>query len=158
MISDGIVPTVKHGGRSTMVWRCIGANSVGDLIKIEEILKKEQYLSILRDHAMWEAINRAKFYFHAWQRSQAYCKGFAKTICNIIEQSDESKMTHWPPQSVDLNPIENIWDESDRKIREVRPKSQNDLWNKLQDAWSQIVSEKNRKINKTDGEISRTNN
>ena len=48
-----------------MVWGCIGANSVGDLIKIDGILMKEQYLSILRDHTIWEAINRPKFYLRA---------------------------------------------------------------------------------------------
>ena len=40
MIPDCIVLTVKRGGRLIMIWGCIGANSVGDLIKIEGILKK----------------------------------------------------------------------------------------------------------------------
>ena len=40
MIPDCIVAIVKHGGRSIMAWGCIGTYSVGDLIKIEEILKK----------------------------------------------------------------------------------------------------------------------
>ena len=60
-----------------MIWGCIGANSIGDLIKIEGILKKEQYLSILRDHAIpsGRRLTGQKFYFHARQRSQARCKG-----------------------------------------------------------------------------------
>ena len=63
-----------------------------------------------------------------------------------LEQSDESKIMHWPPQSADLNPIEKIWDELDRKIREVCPKPQNDLWNKLQYACNQIVPETIEKL------------
>ena len=39
------------------------------------------------------------------------------------------------------------------------PKFQNDLWNKLQNAWNQIVPETIIiKTNKTDDEISRTSN
>ena len=79
-----------------------------------------------------------------------------KNYLQHLEQSDESKIMHWPPQSPDLNQIEMIWDELNRKIREVCPKSQNDLWNKLQYAWNSTRN--NRKTNKTDGEISRTNN
>ena len=41
MIPNRIAPIVKHGGRLIMIWECIGANSVGYLIKIAEILKKE---------------------------------------------------------------------------------------------------------------------
>ena len=67
MISDRIVPTVKHRERTIMIWGSTGANSVGDLIKIEGILKKEQYLSILRDHAIpsGRLLIGQKFYFHA---------------------------------------------------------------------------------------------
>jgi transposase len=29
----------------------------------------------------------------------------------------------WPPQSSDLNPIEMVWDELDRRVREKKPTS-----------------------------------
>ena len=32
---NNILPTVKHGGKSVMVWRSMGANSVGNLHSIE---------------------------------------------------------------------------------------------------------------------------
>ena len=48
---DCIVPTVKHGGRSVMVWDCFSHAGVGQLKKIEGIMKKEQYHSILQRRA-----------------------------------------------------------------------------------------------------------
>ena len=41
MMTVCIVPTVKHGGGSIMLWRCLGNERVGDLIKINGIMKKE---------------------------------------------------------------------------------------------------------------------
>lgn len=50
--SECITPNVKHGGGSLMVWGCFSHAGVGQLIKIEGILKKEQYHSILQRHAI----------------------------------------------------------------------------------------------------------
>ena len=43
----------------------------------------------------------------------------------------------WPVQSPDLNPIKNLWDELDRKVRKHKPlpKNQDDLWQILQEEW-----------------------
>ncbi|KAK4006780.1 hypothetical protein OUZ56_011938 [Daphnia magna] len=44
----------------------------------------------------------------------------------------------WPPQSPDLNPIEQIWDHVDSKIRKMCNTSKNSLWVDLQTAWDDI--------------------
>ena len=52
MIPKCLVPTIKHGGGSVMVWGCFSSAGVGDLVKIEGIMKKEQYKTILENNAI----------------------------------------------------------------------------------------------------------
>ena len=44
----------------------------------------------------------------------------------------------WPPQSPDLNPIEMVWDEMDRRVKAKGPTSAQHLWELLQDCWKTI--------------------
>ena len=52
----------------------------------------------------------------------------------------DTQMT-WPPQSLDLNPIEMIWDELDRRVKEKQPTSVQHMWELLQDCWKSIPGE-----------------
>ena len=47
----------------------------------------------------------------------------------------------WPPQSPDLNQIEMVWDESDRRVKEKQPTSDQHMWELLQDCWKSIPGE-----------------
>ena len=47
-----IVPTVKHGGGSVMIWGCFEGSTAGNLIKIKGILVKERYKQILQRHVI----------------------------------------------------------------------------------------------------------
>uniref|UniRef100_A0A4W5N7G5 Tc1-like transposase DDE domain-containing protein n=1 Tax=Hucho hucho TaxID=62062 RepID=A0A4W5N7G5_9TELE len=52
------------------------------------------------------------------QHTSGLCKGYlTKDIDGVLNQ-----MT-WPPQSPDLNPIEMVWDELDRRVKEKQPTS-----------------------------------
>lgn len=45
-----LVSTVKHGGGGVMVWGCMAASGVGELVFIDEIMDKKVYLNILKEN------------------------------------------------------------------------------------------------------------
>lgn len=51
------IPTVKYGGGSIMLWGCFAAEGTGALHKIEGIMRKENYVDILKQHLKTSARN-----------------------------------------------------------------------------------------------------
>lgn len=137
-----IVPTVKHGGGSVMIWRCFAGTSVGDLVKIDGILRKEGYKNILQHNVVPSGLRLVgeKFTFQHDNDPKHTAK-----ICRdyLHEKEEEGSLTvmEWPPQSPDLNPIELLWDELDRKVKTVAPTSAAVLWTLLQQEWATISEE-----------------
>ncbi|KAJ8866441.1 hypothetical protein PR048_032284 [Dryococelus australis] len=60
----------------------------------------------------------------------------------VVRQQQCSPMD-WPAQSPDLNPIEHLWDELDRRVRarQARPKSIAQLMEWLQEEWRRIPAD-----------------
>lgn len=50
--NECLLPTVKHGGGSIMVWGAISAPGTGDLVKIDGIIDKKVYQNILVRHGV----------------------------------------------------------------------------------------------------------
>uniref|UniRef100_A0A4W5PDF8 Uncharacterized protein n=1 Tax=Hucho hucho TaxID=62062 RepID=A0A4W5PDF8_9TELE len=67
------------------------------------------------------------------QHTSRRCKGyFNKESDGVLHQ-----MT-WPPQSLDLKPIEMLSDEADPRVKEKQPTSAQHMWELLQDCWKSI--------------------
>ena len=47
----------------------------------------------------------------------------------------------WPPQSPDLNPIEQLWDYMDTKLEKEKRTSADQMWDSLQSVWNEIKPE-----------------
>ena len=47
----------------------------------------------------------------------------------------------WPAQSPDLNPIELVWDELDRRVKAKQPTSVTHLWELLQQCWEELCEQ-----------------
>jgi hypothetical protein len=138
-LSACVTPTVKHGGGSVMVWGCFGAEKVGDLHQVQGILNKNGYHLILQKHTIPSGTRLIGPKFILQQdndpkHTSLLCKHYLenKEKANILQTME------WPPQSPDLNPIELLWDELDRKVREMQPTSAKHLWECLQNAWESI--------------------
>ena len=75
---DCIVPTVKHGSGSAMVWGCMSSSGVGRLTVCDGTINSEKYQAILRDTCYLQLVR---------------CSGMARTThSNRI-------MLHATPQS-----------------------------------------------------------
>ncbi|KAI5706979.1 hypothetical protein M8J75_013076 [Diaphorina citri] len=133
------VASVKHGGGSVMVWGCFGGSGVGDLVRIEGIMRKEEYKKILEDNVVPSGTNLIGngFIFqhdNDPKHTSKLCKGFLASQ----EQQSVLKVMEWPPQSPDCNPIELLWDHLDRQVRKSCPTSQSDLMRILREEWAKI--------------------
>jgi len=63
-------------------------------------------------------------------RSQGWCK---RDLPNFIEK------TSWPPNSPDINPVENLWSIMDEVVcKDLTPKTMKDLKRRLKQAWKNI--------------------
>ena len=50
--------------------------------------------------------------------------------------------SHWPAQSPDLNPIENLWDQIKTMVQEQDPTSVKELWTAINSAWEGFPSDR----------------
>ena len=140
-------PTVKHGGGSVMVWGCISANGVGDLIKIDGIMKAPKYKQILIHHAIpsGKRLIGNNFIF----QHDNDPKHSAKIIKSYLQRKSATgtlTTLDWPPQSPDLNIIEAVWDYLDREKNKKQPTSKDQLWRVLKEAWDNIPEDYLQKL------------
>ena len=56
----------------------------------------------------------------------------AKTVLSFLEEEGIAVMK-WPPQSPDMNPIENIWKIIGEKAQNRNPQNIDDLWGFLKE-------------------------
>ncbi|CAI9623368.1 unnamed protein product, partial [Staurois parvus] len=47
-----MVPIVKHGGSSVLLWGCMGAAVIGELHFIDGIMNSQMYCSILKENML----------------------------------------------------------------------------------------------------------
>ena len=71
---DCIVPTVKHGSGSVMVWGCMSSSGVGRLTVCDGTISSEKYQAILRDTMLPAACEMSRIgQNYTFQQDNAPC-------------------------------------------------------------------------------------
>ena len=64
-------------------------------------------------------------------------KHTARDTDHWLEQKGVNRM-EWPPQSPDLNPIENLWSILDHNLKNRKVNTEEELYNALLDGWNNL--------------------
>ena len=118
-----------------MVWGCFSGYGVGPLHLINGHMDRFQYKNILEEYMVpySEEVMPLRYYFQQDNDSKHTSKYLKQWF-----QRGNIKVLPWPSQSSDLNPIENLWEILDKKIRGVNYRNNNELFNALRGAWANL--------------------
>lgn len=136
MQPQNLVPTVKHGGGSLMVWGCMSAAGVGKLHFIEGIMDHKMYINILKENlnASSQKLNlEGKYIFQQDNDPKHKARNTRLWLLYNVP-----KELNTPPQSPDLNPIEHLWKVLEDNIRKRPISNKKDLKIALQEEWDKI--------------------
>ena len=128
--------TVKHGGGSVMIWGVFSAEGPGPLVRLHGRVNAEVYKQLLQQHLI-PYLHATRLQPATFMQDNAPCHT-AKKVKSFFEEENLSVMD-WPPQSPDLNPIENIWKLIGDRAQARNPQNTEDLWSLLQEEWRALT-------------------
>ena len=135
------------GGIQVHVWGAIGWNGCAPLKRVDGNLNAQKYqqniINDLRDVGQNIASRGRNFIF---QQDMAPAHNAGTTHTFLVNQGIQEM--DWPGNSPDMNIIENLWATMARKVGEhaTRPRNSEELWERIQNAWSTISIAELRKL------------
>ncbi|GFV57860.1 transposable element Tcb2 transposase [Trichonephila clavipes] len=110
-----VLPTLKHGGGNVIVWRCVAHNGAGNLAFIDIKMNALAYIDVLRHNLLDSAKKLSLENTFTFQQDNDPKHTTIVTKTWMFYHAPRRLET--PPQSPDLNPIENLWMHLDTEVR-----------------------------------------
>ena len=96
---------VHSGGFSVMFWGCFSKVGLGPLVALEGNMTGERYIKLLQDTLIPELQVAGRPM--TFMQDNAPCH--TANVVKAFMQENDIDLLPWPPQSPDMNPIENLW-------------------------------------------------
>lgn len=131
--------------RTIKVWGCICYNRVGILVRYDDTMNSDKYVSILNSYLLAEFSklrgSRTRQGVLTYQHDNAPAHSANNTKKWLKNNHIETLI--WPPYSPDLNPIENLWGIIKRKLyeKDSKLKTADDVWKATQKIWHKELND-----------------
>ena len=143
----------QQGGGGIMVWEEIINNEIVGLFRVKDGVKitAETYTAFLKEFLLpWykkKSLSFRKKMIFMQDNAPSHA---ARLTLDFLKKSFVKNATimEWPPNSPNLNPIENMWSIIKRKVyaNSKQFRSKNELWNAIQAAAKEISTDEVLKL------------
>lgn len=132
----------QGGGGVVSVWGCFTAAGTGPLIIYTGRLNADAYIEVISKAlpALVDDMPLVQRFKLKFMQDNAPCHTAKKTKKWLEEFKKTSKVDtmEWPPTSPDMNPIENIWEIIDQRLKNYHIVTTEQLEVAIKDIWSNI--------------------
>jgi|Laugresu1bdmlbdd_1035124.scaffolds.fasta_scaffold28751_1 transposase len=138
-----INPQYQMGGFGVMFWGCMSGLGIGPLVVVEESMDRRQYMDIIGTYLIpyIKEIKDELGMEMEFMQDNAPCHK-ASEVTEYLRKKKISVLP-WPPQSPDLNPIENLWHcvKQRRYKKYPMPSTKDELIEQVFEIWGNLEPE-----------------
>ncbi|GFX14897.1 transposable element Tcb2 transposase [Trichonephila clavipes] len=109
-----VLPALKYGGGNVIVWGCVAHNGAGNLAFIDSKMNALAYIDVLRHNLLDNTKKLSMENTFIFQQDNDLNHTARVTKTWLLYHAPRRLET--PPQSPDLNPIENLWMNLDTEV------------------------------------------